>query len=105
MNEQFIKNLRSKSGIMLIIFALAVFYGLGAMAYGQTEKKTEETELSQISLLDPFTLTVIPISNNGPEGSIKVKSITELLSERTYFTPQIKIPYRPALRSPYRPPM
>lgn len=93
-----------KTEVLLAALVLMILVGLGPAAYGESEKKSDKPESDQINLIDPFELTVMTISDNRLEGSSKVSSIIQLLSESSYMTPQIKIPYRPILRSAFRPP-
>lgn len=92
----------TKKGFLLTALVLTVLVMLGAAAYGESEGKSDEQESSQINVLNPFTLEV---TNIPTEVKAKSSSISTLLSETVYITPQIKIPYRPALRSAFRPPL
>ena len=94
-----------KTKVLPVALVFIILVGLGTAVYGESEKKSDKTESGQISLINPFELTVMTISDNRLVGSSKVSSIIELLSESSYVTPQIKIPYRPALRSAFRPPL
>lgn len=101
--KKIVNELGLRKEILLAASILMVLVILGTAAYGQSEKKTDKQESIQINLLNPFTLEVTDISE--VKTTNKSSSISTLLSETAYVTPQIQIPYRPSLRSAFRPPL
>ena len=108
MSDMYVKHKESKlsikSKILLGAMALAVIVGLSTAAYeasGNTDSKNVSLS-GQMIVFDPFTLKRTRVSVTRSESDPGLDMLlTKLLSvsER----PEIRIPYRPAVRSAFKP--
>lgn len=108
MSDMYVKHKESKlsikSKILLGAMALAVIVGLSTAAYaasGNTDNKNLSLS-GQMIVFDPFTLKSTRVSVTLSESDPGLDMLlTKILSVR----PQIRIPFRPAVRSAFRPPL
>ncbi len=116
MKDVWIRNNKNKIGlkskILLGGLALAVIIGLGTAAYGASDNTDNKNKLllGQMSLFDPFTLqsTRVSVARSESKSESDPGMDIILLAEamKIKLQPlQIRIPFRPALRSPFRPPL
>jgi hypothetical protein len=102
-------------GLFLVVF---VVLGITAQASDENvDKKTNQQPPGLISFFDPFNLNTIYIELSssrmivlrGPQQQpvrpLAVTNPTLAASETPTILQEIRIPYRPAIRSPYRPPL
>jgi len=88
-----------KSRLLLGLMALAVTVGFGTAVQVVPNNMTPESPLSETDILNPFTLSfTVPVTEAGEDAGM-------LTLDTAKTQPQIRIPYRPALRSPIRPPL
>lgn len=106
MSDMYVKHKESKLSIkpkiLLGAMALAVIVGLSTAVYaasGNTDSKNVSLS-GQMIVFDPFVLKSTRVSVTRSESDPGLDMLlTKLLSER----PEIRIPYRPAVRSAFKP--
>ena len=105
-NEKGKLNLKSK--VLLGALALAVIAGLGTGVYAALATSADNPLSSQTVILDPFTLQSTRLSVtqsvSGSESDSDMVPVI-ILGEITRLSDEIRIPFRPALRTPFRPPL
>jgi len=105
-NEKGKLNLKSK--VLLGALALAVIAGFGTGVYAALATSADKSLSGQTGIFDPFTLQSTHLSvtqsvSRSERDSDMVPVI--LLGEITNVPDEIRIPFRPALRTPFRPPL
>jgi hypothetical protein len=108
MSDMYVKHKESKlsikSKILLGAMALAVIVGLSTAAYaasGNTDNKNVSLS-GQMIVFDPFALKSTRVFVTRSEGD---PGLDMLLTKMLLDRPEIRIPYRPAVRSAFRPPL
>lgn len=97
-----------KPKVLLGALALAVIAGLGTGVYAALATSADKSLSGQTGILDPFTLQSTRLSVtqsvSGSESNSDMVPVI-LLGEITRLPDEIRIPFRPALRTPFRPPL
>lgn len=92
-----------KITIGMLVFAFAVVIGMSTVAYAAPATNTNSKN-EQISILDPFELTVAVYSQDTSADATISVSAGQATLQQEIVRPRIRIPYRPTFRSPFRPP-
>ncbi len=96
-----------KSKVLLGVLALAVIAGLGTGVYAASATSADKLLSGQTGILDPFTLQSTRLSVSQRVGVSESDSdmVPVMLLDEIIAPLEIRIPFRPALRTPFRPPL
>ena len=89
----------------MLVFTIVIGMGTYSASAANTDSKEDE----QISIFDPFEMTVMVYSQDVSEDatisvSAGLPSLASLQQDTVMVRPKIRVPYRPTFRSPFRPP-
>jgi len=89
-------------GFLLAATGLCItLVAASSIGYGSPAPKAAASGLERpVTVLDPFTLRMVAISNPGPEVKAAAPSVSFVRLGRR---DPVRIPVRPPLRSPFRP--
>ena len=96
-----------KSKVLLGVLALAVIAGLGTGVYAASAASADKLLSGQTGILDPFTLqsTRLSVSQRVSVSENGSDIVPVMLLDEIILPAEIRIPFRPALRTPFRPPL